>query len=165
MFILGHIGITAFLASLLFFYPFLAAISSQIPDLIDKPLYLLGIFPSGRYIGHTILAVLVIGLLAYALTKRKLVALSISFGMLMHLFEDLPYFIPWFYPFINYNFPTDPFEFHYTFKLFILDVTGLILLIILYNKNKTFKGEILGWKEIIQNILKKFKINNQKNKN
>jgi adenosine deaminase len=33
------------------------------------------------------------------------------------------------------------------------------------NKNITFKGEILSWKEIIQNILKKFKINNQKNKN
>ena len=157
MFVLGHIGITAFLASLLFFYPLLAALASQLPDLIDKPFYILGIFPCGRYIGHTLLAVIIIGLISYLLTKKKLVALSISFGMLMHLFEDLPYFIPWFYPFVGYDFPTGPFEFQYTLKLLILDITGLAMLIILYKKNKTFRGEILGWKEMIENFMKKIR--------
>jgi len=157
MFILGHIGITAFLASLLFFYPLLAAASSLIPDLIDKPFYILGIFPCGRYIGHTLLAIVIVGLISYLLTKRKLVALSISFGMLMHLFEDMPYFIPWFYPFVDYDFPTGPFEFHYTLKLFILDMIGLFLLIILYKRNKTFRGEVLGWMEMMQSFLKKIK--------
>lgn len=157
MFILGHIGITAFLASLLFLYPFLAGLASQLPDLIDKPLYILGIFPCGRYIGHTLFAVFLVGLISYLITKRKLIALSISFGMLMHLFEDMPHFVPWFYPFLDYDFPTSPFEFHYTLKLFILDLIGLTLLIILYKKNNTFRGEILGWKEMIQNFMKKIK--------
>ncbi|MCX8178234.1 MAG: metal-dependent hydrolase [Candidatus Aenigmarchaeota archaeon] len=154
MFILGHIGITAFLASILGLPILIAAISSQIPDLIDKPLFLLGIFPSGRYIGHTLLFVVLFGFMTYIITKRKVISIAVSFGMLMHLFQDLPYFIPWFYPFINYIFPTGPFEFQYTLKLFLLDLTGIVLLTILYLKNNGFKKEINDVKKVFVKIIK-----------
>jgi hypothetical protein len=32
---------------------------------------------------------------------------------------------------------------------------GLSLLIILYKRNKTFRGEVLGWKEMVQKFMKK----------
>lgn len=154
MFILGHIGITAFLASVIGLPILIAAISSQIPDLIDKPLFLIGIFPSGRYIGHTIFFVLLFGIITYIITKKKAISVAVSFGMLMHLFEDLPYFVPWFYPFMNYDFPTGPFEFQYTLTLFALDLVGLILLYILYIKNKSFNKEITAVRKNFIKIIK-----------
>ena len=60
MYPLGHLGITLFFASLLVLSFPLVAIGSQIPDLIDKPLALVGIAPCGRHIGHTLLITLVI---------------------------------------------------------------------------------------------------------
>ncbi|MBU5688498.1 MAG: metal-dependent hydrolase [Candidatus Aenigmarchaeota archaeon] len=153
MFVLAHLGITAFLASFLSLSPLTALIASQLPDLIDKPPYILGIFPSGRYIGHTLLFVLLFGLSTYIITRKKIIALSVSFGMLMHLIEDLPYFIPWFYPFINYDFPKGPFKFTYTLELFILDLIGLSLLFFLYKTNKNFRKEISSFFYKIKQIL------------
>jgi len=154
MFVLGHIGITAFLASLLMLSPLIAAIASQLPDLIDKPPYILGISPSGRYIGHTLLAIFLVGFITYLITRKKIIALSISFGMFLHLIEDLPYFIPWLYPFVNYDFPKGPFEFHYTLQLFALDMLGLMLLIILYKKNESFRKEIDNVRKLFLKAIK-----------
>lgn len=156
MFILAHLGITAFLASLLSLSPLIALIASQLPDLIDKPPYILGISPSGRYMGHTLLSIFLLGLATYLITRKKIIALSVSFGMLMHLIEDLPYFIPWLYPFINYDFPKGPFEFTYTWQLFILDMIGLLLLLILYKKNQKFRNEISSVFSKIKQILNSF---------
>ncbi|MFH8080415.1 MAG: metal-dependent hydrolase [Candidatus Aenigmatarchaeota archaeon] len=153
MFILAHLGITAFFASLLHLSPLTALFASQLPDIIDKPLYIIGIFPSGRYIGHTLFAAILLGLMTLEMTRKKLIALSVSFGIIMHLVEDLPYFVPWFYPFMNYDFPQTPFKLSYTLELFILDLVGLFLLFTLYKKNSTFRNEITRFKNC---LIKKF---------
>ncbi|MCX8179249.1 MAG: metal-dependent hydrolase [Candidatus Aenigmarchaeota archaeon] len=156
MFPLAHIGITALIASLLSLSPLIAIIASQIPDLIDKPLYILGVFPSGRYIGHTLFAIIILTILIYLFSRKKILAISFCFGMLMHLLQDLPYFIPWFYPFKNYEFPKSSFQLNYTLELFLLDITGLTMLIIVYKNNRQLVAEMLNLKNTSYEIYKKF---------
>lgn len=162
MFIFGHIGITAFFAAFFSLSPLTAAIASQMPDVIDKSLYLLGLTPTARYIGHTLFIAVLFGFISYIVTKRKIFSLSIFFGMIMHLLEDLPTIlfdgaglIPWFFPFVNYNFSTEPWVFGYTLFLMIMDIIGIILIIILYKKNHVFRKELSIIFRYIKNIFKK----------
>lgn len=73
-----------------------------LPDLVDKPLWVLGI-GCGRYIAHTLLFVFLVSL-AFSLKKRVYGLFALSGGML-HLLLDLGWFVPWFYPFVRYDFP------------------------------------------------------------
>ena len=73
-----------------------------LPDLVDKPLWVLGI-GCGRYIAHTLLFVFLVSL-AFAFKKRAY-GLFALFGGMLHLLLDIGWFIPWFYPFARYNFP------------------------------------------------------------
>ncbi len=136
MFIPGHVGITFFLAYMLSLSPISAAIGVLIPDLIDKPLKILDLVPFQRYIGHTLLGVFLSFVITYLITRNKIVSLSMGFGYFTHLLEDLPYFIPWFYPFIDYSFPVLPFSFQYTIFTFIFDVIGILLLVYIFNTDK-----------------------------
>jgi hypothetical protein len=103
----------------------------MLPDVIDKPLFLLGIIPSGRYISHTLFFVAASGIATYIITRKKLAALSLSFGVLLHLFLDSMHFVPWFYPFIDYQFVPYKMEFVLDPILISAEVIGLALLIIL----------------------------------
>jgi hypothetical protein len=140
MILLGHIGITLFFGGLfsLLFIPLL--IGSILPDLIDKPLVLVGITHYGRYIGHTLTAGVIISLILLAITRKKIVSISLFFGYLLHLIEDMPFFIPWFYPFVNYDFLT-----YYEFAGIItpmniaFEIIGFILLIYILQKNPQIK--------------------------
>lgn len=76
------------------------AFSSLLPDLIDKPLYLLGI-GDGRYVGHTLLFVFLVAA-AFSL-RNKLYGLSVIFGAISHLLLDWGNVL-WLYPFVNYDF-------------------------------------------------------------
>ena len=141
MILLGHIGITLFFGGLfsLLFIPLL--IGSILPDLIDKPLVLFGIIHYGRYIGHTITSGAVIALISFAITRKKIVSISLFLGYLLHLVEDMPFFIPWFYPFINYDFLT-----YYEFTGSItpmniaFEIIGVTLIIYVVKKNPQIKS-------------------------
>ncbi len=154
MFPFGHIGFTAFFANLLSLNIIFAIIGSQIPDLIDKPLNMVGILPNARNIGHTLFTAGLILLISYILTKKKTFSISLAFGSLMHLFEDIPYFIPWFYPFIKYNFPRESFGITYGLVWFMFDVAGLILLYHVYKNNFEFRRYVSNILNGLKNKLK-----------
>lgn len=79
------------------------AFSFLLPDLIDKPLWVLGVISDGRYIGHTLLLAFLVAL-AFALKKRAYGLFAIC-GVISHLLLDTSGFMPWFYPFKRYDFP------------------------------------------------------------
>ena len=79
-------------------------IGSMGPDLIDKPISE-PIFGYGRFIGHSLLFDFVISIVILAIfRKRKKIALAFVLGWQMHLILDSGGFMPWFYPFVNYDF-------------------------------------------------------------
>jgi len=80
------------------------AFAALLPDLVDKPLYLLGI-GDGRYVGHTLLFICVV--VAAFSFKNKIYGLSALFGSVLHLLLDLGGFVPWLYPFISHDFTVD----------------------------------------------------------
>lgn len=95
------------------------AFSFLLPDLLDKPLWILGI-GCGRFVGHTLLFVFLVALI-FSL-KRWTYGLSALAGGMLHLLSDVGWFIPWFYPFVQYNFPEwgfwDAFEWYQVAGLF-----------------------------------------------
>jgi len=80
------------------------AFSFLLPDLIDKPLWMLGVFSDGRNIGHTLLLVFLVAL-AFSL-KKRVYGLFALCGGISHLLLDTSGYLPWFYPFKGYDFPT-----------------------------------------------------------
>ncbi|WP_459193010.1 metal-dependent hydrolase [Halosimplex sp. J119] len=73
------------------------AVGSQAPDLIDKPLaWTLSILPTGRSLSHSLLVVVPIVALVYALARVRAegeepLAVAFAFGTLSHLFGDALY--------------------------------------------------------------------------
>ena len=79
-----------------------------LPDLVDKPLWVLGVISDGRFIGHTLLLV---GLAAVAFfIKKRAYGLFALCGGIPHLLLDMGGFHPWFYPFKHYDFPSVDFR-------------------------------------------------------
>lgn len=95
---------TAFLRGLLRAELAVAALSFLLPDLVDKPLWVLGVFSDGRNIGHTLFATFLVAL-ALFLWKRAYGLVALCGGM-AHLLSDRSGLVPWFYPFKKYDFPT-----------------------------------------------------------
>ncbi len=88
----------------------IVAVCAILPDLVDKPLWALGIGP-GRYVGHSLVFVLGVALAA-ALVKRSY-GLAALAGGLSHLLLDWVAtgpVVPWFYPVVDYGFPPPAFE-------------------------------------------------------
>lgn len=78
-------------------------IGSLFPDIIDKPILLLGL-GNGRFLSHNILFILINFVILFLITRRNLkVSFPFLAGMSIHLILDLPE-IPLFYPFILYDF-------------------------------------------------------------
>jgi hypothetical protein len=75
---------------------------------MDKPLWVLGVISDGRYIGHTLLFVCLVAS-AFTLKKREY-GLFALFGGTLHLLSDIWGFMPWFYPFKSYDFPSVDFH-------------------------------------------------------
>jgi len=73
-----------------------------LPDLLDKPLWLLGI-GMGRFVGHTLLFVFLVAFVFF-LRKRTYGLFALMGGML-HLLSDVGSVVPWLYPFKKYDFP------------------------------------------------------------
>lgn len=110
MLFLGHIGINAFLASMIFLPVLAFVIGGELPDVVDKGLFVLGnefnlfVYPCSRLIAHTFYFPIMAGLVAFLITRDKKIALAVGLGSAMHLVEDLHDFIPFFYPFVKYDF-------------------------------------------------------------
>lgn len=91
MFIFGHLGFGETLAT-----PWRARLSNLallagalLPDVIDKPLFYLHLFPyitGTRAFGHTGIFLLLIA--AYALVRRSRTAAALALGMATHLLVD-----------------------------------------------------------------------------
>ena len=119
-------------------------IGAILPDLIDKPLLLLGL-GKGRHLSHNFLFILIFFLILFISTKKNLeISLSLLFGMVFHLILDLPE-VPLFYPFISYNFVIleEPL-FYWIIKFFTDPVTlfteimGIGILIYIFITNKLY---------------------------
>jgi hypothetical protein len=147
MYPLGHIGITAFFSILLYLPAQFSVIGVLLPDAVDKGLYVAGLAPSAHFVGHTILFGLIIGLITFAVTKRKDLSLAILFGSLIHLIEDAESFIPWFYPFVNYTFTPGPLIIITPFTILNEIFGGILLIVILVFNSKLifYREKIYSW--------------------
>jgi len=146
MILFGHIGITVFLGNLLSLALTYVFLGSILPDIIDKPFQILGI-GYGRFIGHTLFMGLVIAGIIHLLTRKKLLSLSFLFGYWVHLLEDAYAFLPWFYPFVNYDFPVYSFGPVFTVFNVTSEIVGIILLVQLMRSKSHFQGLLVkNWK-------------------
>ncbi len=131
---------------------FALIIGSLLPDLIDKPLLLLGFGP-GRFFAHNLMFVLISFLIIHFSTKRNLrISVPFLFGVIMHLILDIPE-VPFFYPFISYEFIMleEPLR-NWFIALFtrplnlITEVTGIVFFILILIRNRLYnKKEILSY--------------------
>ena len=101
--LLGQLHTKKLLVRLLMPEAAVTAFSFLLPDLIDKPLWVLGVFSDGRNIGHTLLLVFLVAF-AFSLKKRAYGLFAVC-GGISHLLLDTSGFMPWFYPFKSYDFP------------------------------------------------------------
>ena len=86
-------------------FPVLAA--TFLPDIVDKVMTdVIALAPYGRCWFHTLLSVVVFSSLCY-FWKGKQWGIGWAVGHLLHLFGDIG-FIPWFYPFLSYEWPDAP---------------------------------------------------------
>ncbi len=134
----GHVGLTASAGKALKLPIIYLLFASMLPDVVDKVLFAARVAPSTRFIGHTIIFSLAVSFLFYIITKKKNIGLALLLGCLLHLLGDITGFLPLFYPFVNYAFPSGqlalrigPFE-------IITESLGIILLVII------FKSKIRG---------------------
>jgi hypothetical protein len=101
---LGHLAVSWLLHHYLEVEPGPVLISGVFPDIVDKGLAQgLKLTPSGRMFAHTLLG-LAGSTTAAGLIGGRSTALSWGVGYLGHLVADSAGFIPWFYPFVRYNF-------------------------------------------------------------
>jgi hypothetical protein len=105
------------------------AFSFILPDLIDKPLWVLGVISDGRYIGHTLLVAFLVAV-AFSLKKRVYGFLAI-WGAMSHLLLDTSGFIPWFYPFKRYDFPSVDYHGIVTWRNVAGTMLEMVLVVIL----------------------------------
>jgi hypothetical protein len=99
---IGHVGIALPAGRVLRLNLPIVFLCALLPDLVDKSLWALGI-GGGRYIAHTLLFVFVIAGVLFL--WRRVYGLSALLGIGSHLLLDIRGFIPWFYPFVSYDFP------------------------------------------------------------
>jgi len=119
-------------------------IGSLLPDIIDKPLLLLGL-GTGRLFSHNLFFILIAFLILFIFTKRNL-RISVPFlaGMSIHLILDIPK-VPLFYPLISYDFLLleEPLSFWFS-QLFsdpvviITELIGVTILIFIVINNKLY---------------------------
>ena len=115
-----------------------------LPDLIDKPLWGLGVISDGRYIGHTLLMVFLVAVV-FGMAKRKYGLLALCGGMSHLLFDTGGHsFNPWFYPFKRYDFPPNDFHSIVTLpNIIVMLMEMLLVLCVLLLVWAVFRGLVL----------------------
>lgn len=154
MLLFGHIGITIFIATMLYLPMTFAVLGVLLPDIIDKGFFLLGLFPCVRFFGHSIFFPLVIGLLTYLVTRKWKFALAITLGAFLHLLQDIEGFVPWFYPFINYP-ELGVCEFRVEFGLFAIITESIGAGALVFTLG--FKSGVIWLRKKFWNLLLKMK--------
>jgi len=105
--IFGHVAVSALAYRYLKadFVPVMAA--AVVPDVVDKVAhYVLDQGAGSRWMGHTLLGVVVSTALIHLLWGKR-AAGSWALGYLLHLFGEFGGVVPYFYPFVQYEFPYD----------------------------------------------------------
>jgi len=142
MILFGHIGISVLLGSFLSLSLLVVLMGAMMPDIIDKALYFLGLTNTGRFIGHTLFLGIVITLIVHVIFRKKLLSISISFGYMLHLLEDATKFVPWFYPFVNYDFSAYSIGPVFTPFNIASEVIGIIMFIYVFRTNSHFRDQL-----------------------
>ncbi|MCP4614605.1 MAG: metal-dependent hydrolase, partial [Planctomycetes bacterium] len=104
---------------------FVTMLCGILPDLVDKPTSAF-LETGGRYIGHTFLFVLLVAA-AFFLWKKSY-GLAALVGGMSHLIIDRfdsSGFVPWFFPFKDYDFPPQEFDWSEFYHDYI-SVSGLV---------------------------------------
>ncbi|TYT63029.1 metal-dependent hydrolase [Natrialba swarupiae] len=77
--------------------PALAAVfGAALPDLIDKPIWFVGVVDVGRTIGHSLLFAVPLVVLAWAVARsrgRELLGVAFAIGYLSHVATDVPWHV------------------------------------------------------------------------
>jgi vacuolar-type H+-ATPase subunit I/STV1 len=71
-----------------------AVLAAAIPELLDKPLYWLGIVPVGRTVGHSLLFALPLIALVWIISHRHgraVLGVAFAIGYLSHIVTDVPW--------------------------------------------------------------------------
>lgn len=129
---------------------FALIIGSLLPDIIDKPLLFLGL-GTGRSVSHSLIFLLISFLFIHFFTKKNW---SISAPYLaaisLHLLLDLPD-IPYFYPFISYEFPLVEVAILHWFNkiltdpiVIITEITGFLFIIFIIMHNKLYHVNVIS---------------------
>jgi membrane-bound metal-dependent hydrolase YbcI (DUF457 family) len=119
-------------------------IGSLLPDIIDKPIYLLGL-GNGRFISHSLFFISLVFLAVVIISKSNYkVSIPFLIGMGLHLILDLPD-VPWFFPFIAYESVIVEEPILYWFKVLFTDplvitteLLGISFCIIILINNKLY---------------------------
>jgi len=112
------------------------------PDIIDKAISL-PITGNGRYIGHSLLFDIAISMIVLSLFWRnRRIWIGFIVGLQTHLILDTGGFMPWLFPFVNYDFPERTLSYWDMVQLpsiylnEIFGAVGLIIVVILYLRRK-----------------------------
>lgn len=154
MLLLGHIGITAFVSSMLYLPILGGVVGVLLPDMVDKGLFVLGFAPCGRFIAHSIFFFPVAGIVSYAITRNKKFAVAVALGALLHLVQDMHDNVPLLYPVKDYAFFATCGEVRILFTpyLIITETIGALLLIfigVFNSKARTLRKFL--WTQIEKN--------------
>lgn len=152
MYPLGHIGTALILASLLYLPAAALVIGVLLPDIFDKGLALIGVLECGRSLGHNVFFGLGAGIVAFAVTRNKNVAIAMTLGIMLHLLEDSVHFVPYFYPLVSYDFEScGPVQFQPgTFEI-TMEAVGMVLIVVWWkfrSKLFYFRDKILKLKGV-----------------
>ena len=73
-----------------------AVVASTLPDLIDRPVYWVGLFPVGRALAHSLLFALPLIALVWLVARRSdrtLLGIAFAIGYLSHVAADVPWHV------------------------------------------------------------------------
>jgi len=125
---LAHIGIVLFVASLLYLPLIAAMVGGILPDIVDKTLFITGLAPCGRFFAHSIFFGPIIAGISFLITRRKDLSLALLLGCYIHLILDMRYFLPWFYPLVQYTFYCPPIEIRPDLIAVVFEGIGVLLI-------------------------------------
>lgn len=140
MLFLGHIGITAFVSSMVYLSALGGILGALLPDVIDKGLFTLGYAPCSRFIAHSIFFFPVAGVIAYIITRNKKFALAVALGALLHLLQDMHDDVPFLYPLKDYAFFATCGQIKIIFSQYIIitEIMGGVLTLFVFGFSKRF---------------------------
>jgi membrane-bound metal-dependent hydrolase YbcI (DUF457 family) len=124
-----------------------ALVAAVFPDLLDKPLaWVLHLTPHGRWLGHSLTGLAATTLIVWLIFHRRApwAALSWLTGYGLHLICDAGNFMPWFFPWVTYDWPRHTgFKWQYfpitTTAEILLSITAAVWLILAWRRHSRLR--------------------------